>query len=118
MDYPSFGPETALALLRALLYSMACVCAGAVLIALSVYAVLVCSEMFAQPRSQTRRAKVPGLASRAPVAEEGLDGVAAETPILAVPSRLGEDAVRTAPPYNAQIPMKAPANLESEPSLP
>jgi hypothetical protein len=36
MEYPSFGPETALALLHALLYSMACVLAGAALIAFSI----------------------------------------------------------------------------------
>jgi hypothetical protein len=117
MDYPSFGPETALALLRALLYSMACVCAGAVLIALSVYAVLVCSEMFAQPRSQTRRAKVPQLAHRPPVAEESPDLSAVEKRILAAPNRLGEEVVRvTAPAHGGQGPMTVPANLESEPT--
>jgi hypothetical protein len=36
MEYRSFGPETALALLHALLYSMACILAGAALIALPV----------------------------------------------------------------------------------
>jgi hypothetical protein len=54
MEYPSFGPETALALLHALLYSMACILAGAALIALAVYVVLVSSEMFSQPRSKTQ----------------------------------------------------------------
>ncbi|SRR6266436_594922 len=116
MEYPSFGPETALALLLALLYGMACILAGAAVIALSVYIVLVCSEMFSQPRSKTRHAKVPQPARRAPVAEETLVLSFAETPILAVPEPLGQEAVRvTAPPFGAQIPMATPANLDSEP---
>ena len=116
--YPSFFPETALALLQALLWSMACVLAGAALIALSVYIVLVCSEMFfSQPRSKTQRAIVPQSVRRAPVAEETLDLSPAETPILAAPGRLGEEAGWvTAPPHGAQIPMTVPANLESEPT--
>jgi len=115
--YPSFFPETALALLQALLYSMACVLAGAALIALSVYIVLVCSEMFSQPRSKSQRARVPQLAHRAPVAEESLDLSAAESPILAAPERLGEEVVRvTAPAHGGQIPMRIPATLESEPT--
>jgi hypothetical protein len=80
MEYPSFGPETALALLHALLYSMACVLAGAALIALCVYIVLVCSEIFfSQPPSKTLSAKVPQSARRAPVAEESLDLSAVDT---------------------------------------
>ena len=117
MEYPSFGPETALALLNALLYSMACILAGAALIALSIYIVLVCSETFSQPRSKSQRAKVPQLAHRATVAEESLDLSAAESPILAAPERLGEELVRvTAPAQGGQIPMTVPANLESEPT--
>jgi len=105
MEYPSFGPVSAPALLQALLYSMACILAAAVLIALSVYIVLVCSEMFSQPRSKTQRAKVPQPARRAPVAEEALFLPSAETPILAAPEPLGEEAVRvTAPPQGTQIP--------------
>jgi len=113
--YPSFFPETALALLQALLYSMACVLAA--LIALSVYIALVCSEMFSQPRSKSQRARVPQLAHRAPVAEESLDLSAAESPILAAPERPGEEVVRvTAPAHGGQIPMTVPATLESEPT--
>jgi hypothetical protein len=118
MGYPYFDPQAALELVHILLYCMAYIFAGAALIGLSVYIVLVCSEMFfSQPRSKTQRAKVPQLACRAPVAEESLDLSAAETPILAAPERLGEEAVRvTAPPHGAQIPMTVPANLESEPT--
>ena len=83
--YPSFFPETALALLQALLYSMACVLAGAALIALSVYIVLVCSEMFSQPRSKSQPARVPQLAHRAPVAEESLDLSTVKARTLAAP---------------------------------
>lgn len=112
MEYPSFFPETALALLHALLYSVACILAGAALIAFSVYIVLVGSEMFSQPRSKAQRAKARQSVRRAP--EVSLDLSAAETPILAVPECLGEEAVPvTAPP---QIPMTVPANLESEPT--
>ena len=89
MGYPSFFPETALALLHALVYGMACMLAGASLIGLSVYSALLCSEIFfSQPRSKAPRAKVPQLAHRAPVAEESLDLFAAGTPSLAASDRL------------------------------
>jgi hypothetical protein len=118
MEYPSFFPETALALLHALVYGMACILAGALLIGLSVYIALLCSEMFfSQPPSKTRRAKVPQLAHRAPVAEESLDLSAVERPILPAPNRLGEEAARvTAPAPGGQVPMTVPATLESEPT--
>jgi hypothetical protein len=116
--YPSFFPETALALLLALLYSMACVLAGASLFGLSVYIALVCSEMFfSQSRSKTQRARAPQSVRRAPVAEETLDLSATETPLFAAPERLGEEVVRvTAPAHGGQIPMTVPATLESEPT--
>jgi hypothetical protein len=118
MGYPGLDPETALQLFHILLYCMAYIFAGAALIGLFVYIVLVGSEMvFSQ--SRTQRSKVPQSARRAPVAEERLDLSAAETPILAAPERLGEEAVRvTAPPHGAQIPMTVPATLESEPTGP
>jgi hypothetical protein len=117
MEYPSFGPETALALLHALVYNMACILAGAALIGLSVYIVLVCSEMFSQPRSKTQRAKIPQPARRALVAEETLVLSSAETPILAAAEPLAEEAVRAiAPTHGAQIPMTVPGNLQSEPT--
>jgi hypothetical protein len=116
MEYPSFGPETVLALLHALVYSMACILAGAALIGLSVYIVLVCSEMFfSEPRSKTQRAKARQSAHRIPVAEETRDLPAAETAILAASEGLGGEAVRVnTPPRGAQIPMTIPATLESE----
>ena len=97
---------------------MAYIFGGAAVIGLSVYIALVCSEMFfSQRRSKTQRAKVPQLGCRARVAEEGFDLSAAETPILAAPERLGQEAGWvTAPPHGAQIPMTVPANLESEPT--
>jgi hypothetical protein len=117
MEYPSFFPETALALLHALVYGMACVLVGAAVIGLSVYVVLVSSEMFfSQPPSKTRRAKVPQLAQRAPVVEESLDLSAVEKRILAAPNRLGEEGVRVTAPANGQVPMTIPATLESEPT--
>ena len=118
MGYPSFFPETALALLHALVYGMACMLAGASLIGLSVYSALLCSEIFfSQPRSKAPRAKVPQLAHRASVAEESLDISAVEKRILAAPNRLGEEVVRvTAPAHGGQVPMTVPATLESEPT--
>ena len=118
MEYPSFFPETALALLHALVYGMACILAGASLIGLSVYTSLLCSEIFfSQPRSKSPRAKVPQLVHRAPVAEESLDLSAVETRTLAVPNHLGEEVVRvTAPAHGGQVPMTVPATLESEPT--
>jgi hypothetical protein len=86
MGYLSFGPETALALLQAMLYSMACILAGATLIAFSIYVVLVCSEMFfSQPRSKTQRAKAQRSARPVPVAKGSLDLSAVETPGLLKP---------------------------------
>jgi hypothetical protein len=115
--YPSFFPEMALALLQALLYSMACVLAGAAFIALSVYIVLVCSEMFSQPRSKSQRPRVPQLAYHPPVAKESLDLSGAESTILPVPEHLGEEVVRvTAPANSGQVPMTIAATLESEPT--
>jgi len=118
MEYPSFGPEMLLALLHALLYSVACIFAGAALIGFSVYIFLVCSEMFfSPPRSKTHRTKVLQSVHGAPVAEESLDPSAAETAIVAAPERPREEAVRVnAPPHGAQIPMTVPATLESEPT--
>jgi hypothetical protein len=114
--YPSFFPETALALLQALLYSMACVLAGAALIALSVYIALVCSEMFfSQSRSKTQRARAPQSVRRAPVAEETLDLSATETPLFAAPEGLAKEAVRVnTSSLGAQIPMTVLATLKSE----
>ncbi|HET9309495.1 MAG TPA: hypothetical protein VFO46_25995 [Candidatus Sulfotelmatobacter sp.] len=116
MEYPSFFPETALALLHALVYGMACVLVGASLIGLSVYIALLCSEMFSQPRSKAPRAKVPQLAHRALVAEESHDLSAVEKRIFAAPNRLAEEGVRVTAPANGQVPMTIPATLESEPT--
>jgi hypothetical protein len=118
--YPSFFPETALALLQALLYSMACVLAGAALIALSVYIVLVCSEIFfSQPRSKIQRARLPQPARCAPMAEETLVLSSAETPILAAPEGPGREAVRVnTSPGCAQMPTTVPAALQSAPTGP
>jgi ABC-type tungstate transport system substrate-binding protein len=98
MEYPSFDPsfdpEMALALLQALLYSMACVLLGAALIALSLYIVLVCSEMFfSQPRSKPRRAKALQSTRRVPVVKESLELTVAETSICVASPRVDVAAV-------------------------
>ena len=116
MGNPGFDPQTALQLLFTLFYCMAYIFAGAAVIAVSVYIVLVCSEMFfSEPRSKTQRAKALPSAPRVAVAEGRLDFSAIETPILAAPERPGQEGVRvTAPPNGAQIPMTVPATLGSE----
>jgi hypothetical protein len=118
MEYPSFGPETALALLQALLYSMACILAGAALTALSVYIVLVCSEMFfSQPRSKTQRAKALQSTRRVPAAKESLALSADETPIFAAPEALSKEVVQVnTSPGCAQMSTTIPATLQSEPT--
>jgi hypothetical protein len=71
MDDPSFFLETALAFLHAFVYCRAYICVGGPVIVLSVYIVLVCSEMFSsEPCSKTQRAKAPKSARRVPVAVE------------------------------------------------
>jgi hypothetical protein len=119
MGYPSSGPEAAMAF-RILLSCMAYIFGGAAVIGLSVYIVLVCSEMFfSEPRSKTQRAGVPQPARHALMAEESPDLSAAGTLILAEPERLREEVVRvTAPAHGGQIPMTVPGNLESAPPWP
>ena len=116
MGYPSFGPEPVVAF-RILLYCTAYIFGGAALIGLSLYVALLSAEMFSQPLSKAKRAKVPQLAHRAPVAEESLDLSVVETRTLAAPNRLGEEVMRvTAPAHGGQVPMTVPATLESEPT--
>ncbi len=94
MEHAGLDPSTALQLIQALLYSIACVLAGCALLGLSAYIVFLCVEIFSpQPSSKARVAKLPQPVGHAPVAEENLDLVAAETPILDEAERLGEEAV-------------------------
>jgi hypothetical protein len=117
---PSLVPEAALQLFHAFVYCMAYISVGGAVIVLSVYIVLVCSEMFSsEPRSKTQRAKARQSARRVPVAEETLVLSSTERVILSAREDLGKEAVRvTPPPHGAQIPMTVPANLEIEPRLP
>jgi hypothetical protein len=88
---------------------MAYIFGAAAVIALSVYVVLVCSEVFLQPRSKTQRAKAPQWACRVPVTEETLGLSGSETPILVTPERLDNEAagVNTAP-RGSRIPTAVP----------
>jgi hypothetical protein len=109
-------PQAVLQLFHVLLYCMAYILGGAALIALSVYVVLVGSEMLLEPGSKPKRAKVPPLPRRVPVAEVTVDPCAA-TPILSVPDTLEEAKVPVnASPRRARIPIIATADLEAEPS--
>jgi hypothetical protein len=115
MEYPAFFPETALALFRAVLYSMACVLAGAAIITLSVYIVLLCSEMFfSQPRSKTERAKAPQRTCRVPVVEGTLGPLSRQTAILTASESFAKEAllVNTAP-GGTQMPTIVPATLQN-----
>jgi hypothetical protein len=117
-NYPSFFPETALALLQALLWSMACVLVGAAVIAVSVYIVLVCSEMFfSQPCSKAQRAKAPQWPCRVPVVEGTLALSVGETAILTASESLAKEAlpVNTAP-GGTQMPTIVPATLQNAPA--
>ena len=117
MGNPSLDPETALQLYRAVLYCMAYIFGGATVIALSVYIVLLGSEMFfSQPRSETQHAEAPEWARRVPVVEGTLDPSADET-ILAGPEDLDKQVVRVnTSPGCAQIPTTVPAALQSAPT--
>ena len=121
MDHPGLDPSTALQLIQTLFYSIAWILAGSLLLALSAYIVFLCLEIFSpQPCSKTRQAKLRYATGCAPVAEENLDLVAAETPIPAEAERLGEEAVRVpALSQDAQTPMTLlPVTLKSEPTGP
>jgi hypothetical protein len=117
MGNPIFVPETALQLFHVVLYCMAYIFGGVALIALSVYTVLVCTEMLSQPRS--KRAKVLQPAFRVPVAERTLDLSAAEPPILPASEELAKQPLWViAPPHGAQIPMTFRRTLEGGPAEP
>ncbi len=121
MDHPGLDPSTALQLIQALLYWLAWILGGSVLLGLSAYIVFLCLEIFSpQPCSKARLAEVPHPVGCAPVAEENLDLVAAETPILVEGESLGKE---TGPvpvlAHDAQMPMTfAPVTLESAPTGP
>ena len=115
MGNPGLDPEAALQLFHALLYCVAYIFGGAAIIALSIYIVLLGSEMFfSEPRSKTQGARVPQPARRAPVAEETLELSSAETSILAASEGPGKEAVRVnTSPGCAQMPTTVPAALQS-----
>jgi hypothetical protein len=120
MGIPNFDPETALQLYRAVLYSMAYIFAGAAVIALSVYIVLMCSEMFfSQPRSKTQRAKAAQWACRGPVVEGTLGLSTSATAILTVSESLAKEAlpVNTAPGSTQMLTIGS-ASLQSAPTGP
>ena len=121
MDHPGLDPNTALQLIQTLLYWIACILGGSVLLGLSAYLVFLCFKIFSpQPSSRTRLGEVPHPVGCAPVAEENLDLAAAETPILAEAEPLGEE---TGPvpvlAHDAKTPMTSlPVTQESEPTKP
>jgi hypothetical protein len=118
VEYPSLFPETVLQLYRAFFYCMAFIFAGGALIGLSIYLVLVGSEMFfSEPRSKTRHAKVPQSARRVLVAKETFQLSGAETQILAAPEDLGNEVVRVnTSPGCAQMPTPVRATLQGAPT--
>lgn len=117
MGNPIFVPEAALQLFQVVLYCMAYIFGGAALIALSVYTVLVCTEMFSQARSK-RKVLQPAL--RVPVAERTLDPSVAEPQILPASEGLAKQPlwVNAPPQRGAQIPMTFRGTLEGGPAEP
>jgi hypothetical protein len=116
--YPSFFPETPLALLQALLWSMACVLLGAALIALCVYIVLVSSEILSRSGSKPKGAKVSRPGRPVHVAEGTLDPPAA-APIVLVPEILeNAEALVNVSLRGAHVSITVPAALEAEVSGP
>ena len=110
-------PEMALQLFQLVLYCMAYIFGGAALIALSVYVVLVGSEILFEPSSKPKRAKVLQSARRVRLAEKTLDPFDDVKPILSVPNTLEEAGVPIdTASLRTQIPITAPAALEAEPS--
>jgi hypothetical protein len=108
MEYTSLL-ETALVLFRAVLYTMAYICAGGVLIALLLYSFLACSEIFfSQPHSRARvNFKVSP--SARPIADPISDVSTVERSILPGPERL-ERKCRC----DAYAPMTVAATLEGD----
>jgi hypothetical protein len=118
MDHPGLDPSTALQLIQTLLYWIACILGGSVLLGLAAYIVFLCFNIFSpQPRSKARLAELPHPVGCAPVAEEDLDLVVAETPILVEAEHSGDEAVRVPDPsQDAQMPVTfIPVTLGSEP---
>jgi hypothetical protein len=121
VDHPGLDPSTALQLIQTLFYSIAWILAGSLLLALSAYIVFLCLEIFSpQPSSKARLVGVPQPVGGAPVAEENLDLVVAERPILAGAESLGKETVPVPVlAHDAQRRMTSiPITLGSEPTGP
>jgi hypothetical protein len=119
MGNPGLDPETTLRLIHTLLYCIAYILGGLVLLVLSAYVVFVCWEIFPSLRgSKTLHARVPQPIGCFPVAEENLDPIGAETPIPAEAESLkGETVPVSSLPHDAQVSTTpGPVNLESEPT--
>jgi hypothetical protein len=108
MEYISLL-QTALVLFRAVLYTMAYICAGGALIALMLYVFLTCSEIFFSQSHSTARVKASQ--SARPVAEQSPDVSAAERLILPGPEHLEEELVG-APrvPISVAVTLKGDVN--------
>ena len=106
MEYTSLL-ETALALFRAVLYTMAYICTGGALIAVLLYSFLTCSEIFfSQPHS---RARVKASQSARPVVEQAPDVSAAERSILPGPKDLEKEVLGV-----PRIPVTVAATLKGD----
>lgn len=116
MGDPGLDPGKALQIVQTLLYCLACILGGAVLVALSAYIAFLCTEVFSPQPSKARRAKVRPAVGPAPATEERLDLFPAETPISVVPERLGEEAMQvpTVPPDAQTRKTLIPLTLRSE----
>ena len=110
MGHPGLDPETSLQLIQTLLYCLACILGGSVLLGLAAYIAFLWLQIFSpQPGSKTRIAHIPQPVGCAPAAEENLDRFAAETQNLIGEEPFGGETVQApALSDSAQIPMTPP----------
>jgi len=106
MEYTSLL-ETALVLFRAVLYTLAYICAGGALIALMLYSLLICSEIFFSQRDL--RARVKASQSARPVAEQAPNVSASERSILPEPEHLEKEVLGV-----PRIPVTMAATLKGD----
>ena len=116
MGDPVVYSETAVRLFHVLLYCTAYIFGAAAVIALGVYAALVCSEMLS-PDLKTRRAKAVQPSWRVPVPERTTHLFPADDQV-SIPRQLPDRQVAsgTVSSFEAQLPVTAASALQSAPS--
>lgn len=112
MEYHNFFRDGAFALFRFLLYSMFCVCAGIAVVGVSVYVILLSSEILSSsPRSKLQPPKTARSTHDNLVLEKTLAAQGAEIVVSAAPEPLEKKVVRL---FDVQRPMAVSAVWKSE----